>query len=231
MIYHFASHCTLATYGIAQLCTTKNAPIDFVKQVQKNFPYTRIRTLFARFKFRPIDRENEVEHMSSTNIPPPPPTTGQQNNSDIRLKIISLRVTENELQNIIKPVMHDCYQLGIIDHDTLTSFLRFCVQFWISHYHMKKQQFEMSQQEIEEEKKKLDAIIAEKEAWHKWDNSTPQVMKKAVKQLEQMGDEFERDSKRELQQRAAKPKQQQQQEQQSSEESPLANMSLEDMMA
>jgi hypothetical protein len=106
-----------------------------------------------------------------------------------KTKIIGFRVTEEELQNTIYPVMHDCYyQLGIIDHDTLTSFLRFCVQFWISHYRMKKQQqFDMSQQEIEEEKKKLDAIIAEKEAWQKWDNSTPRVMEKAVKQLEQNG--------------------------------------------
>jgi transcription initiation factor TFIID subunit TAF12 len=50
-----------------------------------------------------------------------------------------------------------------------------------------------------------------------------------------MGEEFERDSKREIQQqqqqRAKPTKQQQQQQQQSSEESPLANMSLEDMMA
>jgi hypothetical protein len=93
-----------------------------------------------------------------------------------KTKIIGFRVTEEELQNIIYPVMHDCYyQLGIIDHDTLTSFLRFCVQFWMGHYRMKKkQQFDMSQQEIEEEKKKLDAIIAEKEAWYKWDNSTPE---------------------------------------------------------
>jgi hypothetical protein len=106
-----------------------------------------------------------------------------------KIKVIGLKVTEEELQNTIYPVMHDCYyQLGIIDHDTLTSFLRFCVQFWISHYRMKKQQqFDMSQQEIEEEKKKLDAIIAEKEAWQKWDNSTPRVMEKAVKQLEQNG--------------------------------------------
>jgi hypothetical protein len=41
-----------------------------------------------------------------------------------KIKIIGFRVTENELQNIIHPVMHDCYQLGIIDYDTLTSFLR-----------------------------------------------------------------------------------------------------------
>ena len=65
--------------------------------------------------------------------------------------------------------MHDCYQLGIIDHDTLTSFLRFCVQFWIGHYRMKKQQFDMVQEEIEEEEK-LVAIASEKEAYKK--NST-----------------------------------------------------------
>jgi hypothetical protein len=55
-------------------------------------------------------------------------------------------------------------------------------------------------------------------------------MEKAVKELEQMGEEFERDSKREIQQQRqrAKPKQQQQQQ---SSASPLANLSLEDMMA
>ena len=88
--------------------------------------------------------------------------------------------------------MHDCYDLGIIDHDTLTSFLRFCVQFWMGHYRMKKQQFDMNQREIEqEEKKKLAAIIAEKEAWHKLDNSTPRVVQKTVKELEEMGEQLE----------------------------------------
>ena len=59
--------------------------------------------------------------------------------------------------------MHGCYDMGIIDHDTLTSFLRFCVQFWMGHYYrQKKPQFDMSHQEIEDEKKKLAAIIAEK---------------------------------------------------------------------
>jgi hypothetical protein len=127
---------------------------------------------------------------------------------DKTTKIIGLRVTEEELQNIIYPVMHDCYDLDIIDHDTLTSFLRFCVQFWMGHYRMKKkQQFEMSQQETEqEEKKKLQAIIAEKEAWHKWDNSTPRVIEKATKELERMGEEFERDSKREIIQSQQRPK-------------------------
>jgi hypothetical protein len=156
----------------------------------------------------------------------------QQGLDKTTTKIIGFRVTEEELQNTIYPIMHDCYHLGLIDHDTVTSFLRFCVQFWMGHYRMKKQQFDRSQQEIEEEKKKLDAIIAEKEAWHKWDNSTPRVMQKATEELERMGEEFERDSKREIrqqqqQQPPAKPKQQQQQ----SSESPLANLSLEDMMA
>jgi hypothetical protein len=77
-----------------------------------------------------------------------------------KTKIIGFRVTEEELQNVIYPVMHDCYyQLGIIDHDTLTSFLRFCVQFWMGHCRIKKQQFDMVQEEIEEEK--LVAIAAE----------------------------------------------------------------------
>ena len=148
---------------------------------------------------------------------------------DKTTKIIGFRVTEEELQNVIYPVMHDCYDMGIIDHDTLTSFLRLCVQFWMGHYRMKKQQFDMSQQEIEEEKKKLAAILAEKEAWHKWDNSTPRVIEKATQELERMGDEFERDSKREIQsQQRAKPKWQ---EQDQSSASPLANLSLEDMMA
>jgi flagellar biosynthesis GTPase FlhF len=148
-----------------------------------------------------------------------------------KIKVIGFKVTEEELQNTIYPVMHDCYDLGIIDHDTTSSFLRFCVQFWIAHYHIKKQQFDMSQREVEEEKKKLDAIIAEKEAWHKWDNSTPRVMEKAVKELERMGEEFERDSKREIQQQQQRPKPKQQQQQEQSSPSPLANLSLEDMMA
>jgi hypothetical protein len=145
-----------------------------------------------------------------------------------KTKIIGFRVTEDELQNTIYPIMHDCYQLGIIDHDTLTSFLRFCVQFWIGHYRMKKQQFDMEHQEVEDEKKKVAAIIAEKEAWHKWDNSTPRVMEKAIKEVGRMGAEFERDAKRDSQQRV-KPRQQQQEEDE--EDSPLGNMSLEDMMA
>jgi hypothetical protein len=82
-------------------------------------------------------------------------------------QIIGFRVTEEELQNTIYPIMHDCYQLGIIDHDTTTSFVRFCINFWIGHYRMKKEQFDMVQEEIEEEEEKLVAIAAEKEAYEK----------------------------------------------------------------
>jgi hypothetical protein len=154
-----------------------------------------------------------------------------------KTKIIGFTVTEEELQNVIYPVMHDCYDLGIIDHDTLTSFLRFCVQFWMGYYRMKKQQFDMNQQEIEEEeKKKLAAIVAGKEAWEKWDNSTLRVIEKTVKQLEQMEKDLDRESAaaafsqtdhhQQQQPRQPKPKPK---EQESS--SPLANLSLEDMMA
>jgi hypothetical protein len=149
-----------------------------------------------------------------------------------KTKIIGFRVTEEELQNTIYPVMHDCYyQLGIIDHDTLTSFLRFTVQFWMGHYRMKKQQSDMSQQEIEEEKKKLDAIIAEKEAWHKWDNSTPQVMQKTAKE-EEMGEQLEREFA-ETHPSSSPPKQQprKQQPTTASKTTTVANLSLENMMA
>jgi hypothetical protein len=49
-------------------------------------------------------------------------------------------------------------------------------------------------------------------------------MQKAAEELEKMGEDFERESKRDFIQQRAKPKQQ-------SSESPLANLSLEDMMA
>lgn len=144
-----------------------------------------------------------------------------------KMKVIGCKVPERELQNIINPVMHDCYQLGLINHDTISSFVRFCIKFWIGHYHMKKQQFEMRQQEIEEEKKKLDAIIAEKEAWEKWDNSTPRVLEKTIKKLEEMGEQLEKEfaatsSSSSQQPQQPKPKQQQ---------SVIDNLSLEDMMA
>jgi hypothetical protein len=144
-----------------------------------------------------------------------------------KMKVIGCKVPERELQNIINPIMHDCYQLGLINHDTISSFVRFCIKFWIGHYRMKKQQFEMRQQEIEQEKKKLDAIIAEKEAWEKWDNSTPRVLEKTIKKLEEMGEQLEKEfaatsSSSSQQPQQPKPKQQQ---------SVIDNLSLEDMMA
>jgi hypothetical protein len=79
---------------------------------------------------------------------------------DKTTKIIGFRVTEEELQNTIHPVMHDCYyQLDIIDHDTLTSFLRFCIQFWMGHYRM-KQQFDMSHKEKSKMKQSVRNAIA-----------------------------------------------------------------------
>jgi len=48
--------------------------------------------------------------------------------------------------------MDDCYQLALVKDDTISSFVRFCINFWIGHYRLKKQQFGMTQQEIEQEK-------------------------------------------------------------------------------
>jgi hypothetical protein len=101
----------------------------------------------------------------------------------------------------------------------------------MGHYRMKKQQqqFDMSQQEIEEEKKKLAAIIAEKEAWHKWDNSTPRVMQKTVKEFEEMGEQLEREFAETHP--SSSPKQQPRKQQPTASKTTVANLSLEDMMA
>jgi hypothetical protein len=81
----------------------------------------------------------------------------KQQQLDKTTKIIGFGVTEEELQNVIfiyiYPVMPDCYDMGIIDHDTRTSFLRFCVQFWMGHYRMKKQQFEPARNRAGREEK------------------------------------------------------------------------------
>jgi hypothetical protein len=161
------------------------------------------------------------------------------NNPQGKWKTVGCKVTDDELQNQIIPMMHECYQLGIIDRDTVSSFVRFCLRFWMGHFRMKKQQFDMAQQDIEEEKKKLAAIIAEKEAWEKWDNSTPRVIEKTVKQLEQMEKDLDREppaaaaafsqtDHQQQQPRQPKPKPKQQE---SSRASRLANLTLEDMMA
>jgi pectate lyase len=69
-----------------------------------------------------------------------------------KTKIIGFRVTEEELQNIIIPTMQDSYQLDLVKHDTISSFVRFCINFWIGHYRLKKQQSGMTQQEIAAQK-------------------------------------------------------------------------------
>jgi signal transduction histidine kinase len=101
-----------------------------------------------------------------------------------KIKVIGFKVTESELQNTIYPIMHDCYQLGIIDHDTLTSFLRFCIQFWMGHYRIKKQQFDMVQEEIEEEEEEKLVAIAAEEAYEK--NSTAWAIEKATDALKRL---------------------------------------------
>jgi hypothetical protein len=61
----------------------------------------------------------------------------------------------------------------------------------------------------------------------KWDNSTPRVMQKTVKELEEMREQLEREfaasQQEQPQQPQTKPKERRR--------SPLANLSLEDMMA
>lgn len=149
-------------------------------------------------------------------------TTNLQDNDDnIRWKMIGCRVTEEELQNHIFPMMHECYQLGIIDRDTVASLIGFCLQFWMGHYRMKKHQFDMAQQDIDQEKKKLASIVAEEQAWEKWDNSTPRVMKKTSKsssKWEKTLREFGTPAPQPEQQQVPQPKPKQQQQQQQPED-------------
>jgi hypothetical protein len=95
----------------------------------------------------------------------------------------------------------------------------------------KQQQFDLSHQEVEqEEKKKLAAIVAQKEAWHKWDNSTPRVIEKTVKQ-EEMGEQLEREFAETHPSSSPPPKQQPRKQQPTASKTTVANLSLEDMMA
>ena len=145
-----------------------------------------------------------------------------------KIKVIGFKVTEEELQNIIYPVMHDCYyQLGLINQGTVSSFIRFCIQFWIAHYRMKKQQFEVSQQEIDEEKK-LAEIIAQKE--QACEKSTMGVIERATKGVEELGEQLERD----FEEDTVHPPlshQPRRTSQQPTTASRTAKLSLEDMMA
>jgi hypothetical protein len=49
-------------------------------------------------------------------------------------------------------MMDDCYQLALVKDNTISSFVRFCINFWIAHYKLKKQEFVMRQQDIEQQK-------------------------------------------------------------------------------
>jgi hypothetical protein len=144
-----------------------------------------------------------------------------------KIKVIGFKVTEDELQNIIYPVMHDCYyQLGLINQDTVSSFIRFCIQFWIAHYRMKNQQFEVSQQEIDEEK--LAEIIAQKE--QACEKSTMGVIERATEGVEELGEQLERD----FEEDTVHPPlshQPRRTSQQPTTASGRAKLSLEDMMA
>ena len=91
-------------------------------------------------------------------------TTIEQQQKMTMKKVIACKITEEEFQKTILPTMYGCYDLEIIDRQMVSAFVKYCINFWIGHYRTKKQQFEMSQQEIEqEEKKKLVAMAAEKE--------------------------------------------------------------------
>jgi Protein of unknown function (DUF432) len=77
-------------------------------------------------------------------------------------KVIGTKVTEEEFQKTVLPITHDCYHLGLIDHDTVSSFVKFCINFWIAHYTTKKLEFETQQQHIDQEREKLAAIVDQK---------------------------------------------------------------------
>jgi hypothetical protein len=66
-------------------------------------------------------------------------------------KVITCKITEEEFQKTILPTMYDCYDLEIIDRQMVSAFVKLRINFWIGHYRTTKQQFEMSQQEIEQE--------------------------------------------------------------------------------
>ena len=139
-----------------------------------------------------------------------------------KMKLVGFKVSEEEYNKTILPVMHDCYGLGLCEQETVSSFVRFCINFWLAHYYNKKKEFEERAKDIEHEKRKLAAIVAEKEAWEK---STPGVVEKATKQLEQLGKDIDRD----FEETHSRPPSS---SSRVKKKTPLvANLSLEDMMA
>jgi hypothetical protein len=65
-----------------------------------------------------ISRSNTEEQQNTKN-----------NNGNVKLKVIGRKLTEEELQNIITPVMHDCYNLSRKTAYSISSFVRFCITF------------------------------------------------------------------------------------------------------
>ena len=98
----------------------------------------------------------------------------------------------------------------------------------MGHYRVKKQQFDMVQEEIEEEQEKLVAIAAEKEqAYEK--NSTARMVEKAIKQIEELGEQLDGDFEEDTT-HPSSYYQRSRKQQQSALSRTVANLSLEDMM-
>jgi transketolase len=98
----------------------------------------------------------------------------------------------------------------------------------MGHYRMKKQQqFDMSQQEIENEKKRLAAVAAQREVWER---SLARAVEKATEQIEELGEQLDRDFEEDT---TYPPLSHQPRgtSQQPTTASRTANLSLEDMMA
>jgi hypothetical protein len=155
-----------------------------------------------------------------------------QDNNNLKKQIIGFRVTEEELQNTIYPVcmtllLSAGYIIDIMIYPDIVPTV-FGIKFWIAHYyHMKKQQFEVSQQEIDEEMK-LAEIIAQKE--QAYEKSTMGVIERATKGVEELGERLERD----FEEDTVHPPlshQPRRTSQQPTTASRTANLSLEDMMA
>ncbi len=53
-------------------------------------------------------------------------------------KVIACKITEEEYQKTILPTMYGCYDLEIIDRQTISAFVKFCINFWIGHYRTKE---------------------------------------------------------------------------------------------
>lgn len=85
--------------------------------------------------------------------------------------------------------MHDCYQLGLIKQDTVSSFVRFCINFWMGHYNNKQREFAIREREIENGKK-IAAIAAQREVWVR---SPARAVEKATEQIEELGEQLDRD--------------------------------------